>query len=594
MVFIQYFVISFLLIELIFVNSPNFQIELFIDDIRRFLNVEELAIVYSYFSLLVALLTSGIFFLTKNIKDKIYRKIYDLTLYYLLINTLVTLSVFYFLRIYTISRLFLLLSLILFPLINLFIDVKLKNNPPIKYFVIILFTITSLYFVFNPVEEIEEDQTGYKPDSEEQNREDSKPIDYYPDLDMRIIESETDPLDYYPSFEKIVQEYKDYKNVFRAELFYDTKYKLKKYSICCYWLQYERSGGKPIGYLENYKNNLIYVHGTGIFSYTKKSDLIKGEFEFNIIESNFHEIINNKFLYERNPQFNNGSNGWESIRDLLIVNDKVYVSFVNQKSENCVNVEILFADLNYKYLNFDYFFTNNECVMRTDYPLYNAMVAGGKLLNMNNESVFFATGDFRNWEKAQDENSYLGKVLSIDINTSEYKIISKGHRNPQGLSLTKYKNFLIETEHGPVGGDEINLIEINKSQNFGWPISSYGKHWFPENYEMKDGIATLHDSHSDYGMREPLFYQYVGYFGGIGISDVEINYFNDLDAFFVATLNGGQIFDIEANIEENKMNSFTRYKINERIRDMEYDPDNRVYYLLLENGPSIGIFSENK
>ena len=67
MVFIQYFVISFLLIELIFVNSPNFQIELFIDDIRRFLNVEELAIVYSYFSLLVALLTSGIFFLTKNI-----------------------------------------------------------------------------------------------------------------------------------------------------------------------------------------------------------------------------------------------------------------------------------------------------------------------------------------------------------------------------------------------------------------------------------------------------------------------------------------------------------------------------------------------
>ena len=46
---------------------------------------------------------------------------------------------------------------------------------------------------------------------------------------MRIIESETDPLDYYPSFEKIVQEYKDYKNVFRAELFYDTKYKLKKF-----------------------------------------------------------------------------------------------------------------------------------------------------------------------------------------------------------------------------------------------------------------------------------------------------------------------------------------------------------------------------
>jgi len=42
------------------------------------------------------------------------------------------------------------------------------------------------------------------------------------------------------------------------------------------------------------------------------------------------------------------------------------------------------------------------------------------------------------------------------------------------------------------------------------------------------------------------------------------------------------------------MTSFKRYKINERIRDMVYDPDNAVYYLVLEDGPSIGVFSKTK
>ena len=57
-----------------------------------------------------------------------------------------------------------------------------------------------------------------------------------------------------------------------------------------------------------------------------------------------------------------------------------------------------------------------------------------------------------------------------------------GHRNPQGLYFDKEKNILLETEHGPMGGDEINLINLNgikkgKIPNFGWPISSAGEHY---------------------------------------------------------------------------------------------------------------------
>ena len=53
---------------------------------------------------------------------------------------------------------------------------------------------------------------------------------------------------------------------------------------------------------------------------------------------------------------------------------------------------------------------------------------------------------------------------------------------PQGLYFDKENNIIIETEHGPMGGDEINLIDldqINKDKifNYGWPIVSAGEHY---------------------------------------------------------------------------------------------------------------------
>ena len=586
------FIVSYFFTELIFTNSKQFNSELLVQDVSRFTSIEDFNFLYSFVSLLVAATNVILFHILRTNFKNIENKLYLFGSFFTL-NLITILFIFYFFRIYTVSRIYLLLSILFFPLILLIISSISKKYYYINYLIIFVLVSMSIY-MFVSLKDTEE-ALEFIPDGEEINQENNRPSDYYPDLEMNLIGGETDVLDYFPSLNTIISDYREYKNEYRGNLSFNQKYELERYSICCYWLQYTRSGGKSVGYLENYKDKLIYLHGSGFVSYTDKSDLLNGNFRFNIIESNFHEIINNKFIYEKDPEFDYGwADWWESTRDLLIVNDKIYVSFVNEKSKDCVNVEILSADFNYEYINFDYFFSNDECVMRTDYPLYNGMVAGGKLVNFNNNEILMSTGDFRNWEKAQDDNSYLGKVIAIKIDSLEYYLIAKGLRNPQGLALTKNKNYLIETEHGPVGGDEINLIEINELQNFGWPISSYGKHWFPENYEMKDGIATLHGSHAEYGMREPLFYQYVGYFGGIGISDVEINHYKDADSFFVTTLNGGQIFDIDVNIEENKMTSFTRYKINDRIRDMEYDPDNEVYYLILENGPSLGIFSKSK
>ena len=583
---ISVFIFSFFVTQFIFVFSENLDIQFLVEDISRFTTIDDITISNYYLSIFLGVVNTTIFYKFKVLIKNIDKNL-NIFFMYSILNLFTTLFFFYFLRIYTASRFYLILSLFLFPALLYINSIILKKSKYLEYLLITAITLLGIFMVIN-----QEQNLGELENLESSS---SRPLNYYPDLEMDLVGGETNVLDYYPTLEVIISDYKEYKNEFRGKFTFEQDYELKKYSMCCYWLEYRRSGGKSVGYLENYKDNLIYLHGSGFLSYTAKKELLNGSFKFNIIESNFHEIINNKYIFEKDLNFEYGwADWWESTRDVIIVNDRIYVSFVNEKSENCVNVEILSGEFNYEYINFEYFFTNEDCVMRTDYPLYNGMVAGGKLENLDNKNILLSTGDFRNWEKAQDDKSYLGKVISIEIDTSMYNIISKGHRNPQGLSLTKNKRYLIETEHGPVGGDEINLIEVNESQNFGWPISSYGKHWFPENYEMKGGIAPLHGSHIDYGMREPLFYQYVGFFGGIGISDVEINHYKDTDSFFVATLNGAQIFDIDVNIEENKMTSFKRYKINERIRDMVYDPDNAVYYLVLEDGPSIGVFSKTK
>ena len=74
---------------------------------------------------------------------------------------------------------------------------------------------------------------------------------------------------------------------------------------------------------------------------------------------------------------------------------------------------------------------------------------------------------------SQKKNSIFGKVLYIDENTRKSRVFSMGHRNAQGLLVNNHKKFILSTEHGPRGGDEVNLILDGK--NYGWPIYSYGK-----------------------------------------------------------------------------------------------------------------------
>ncbi len=110
--------------------------------------------------------------------------------------------------------------------------------------------------------------------------------------------------------------------------------------------------------------------------------------------------------------------------------------------------------------------------------------------------VFFSIGDRGKRPNAQNLENHAGSILRLNLDGSLpddnpfisrnniYKknalpeIWSYGHRNPQGLFYDKKTSRLWSIEHGPRGGDEINLILAGK--NYGWPVISYGKeYWGP-------------------------------------------------------------------------------------------------------------------
>ena len=104
--------------------------------------------------------------------------------------------------------------------------------------------------------------------------------------------------------------------------------------------------------------------------------------------------------------------------------------------------------------------------------------AGGRMIELKSGQILITVGDFKNdgdkrsISTADPNNSY-GKTHLIDLNTqSIQKNYSVGHRNPQGL-MVRSNGEIWSTEHGPTGGDELNLIL--EGSNYGWPMVTLGK-----------------------------------------------------------------------------------------------------------------------
>ena len=107
---------------------------------------------------------------------------------------------------------------------------------------------------------------------------------------------------------------------------------------------------------------------------------------------------------------------------------------------------------------------------------------GGSMIQTGPQKILMALGElgFDGVKTrdilSQDMDSDYGKILEVDINNGTSRIFSTGHRNPQGLHQDG-RGRIWSTEHGPQGGDELNLIQYGN--NYGWPFRTLGtQYWW--------------------------------------------------------------------------------------------------------------------
>jgi len=150
-------------------------------------------------------------------------------------------------------------------------------------------------------------------------------------------------------------------------------------------------------------------------------------------------------------------------------------------------------------------FESRPCVALS----YMYDTSGGRIALLDPSRLLLSVGSFglsEPYERSRIEKADHGKILELHRKTWSRRVFTTGHRNPQGLLVTGDRIW--STEHGPQGGDELNLIEAGS--DYGWPFVSYGTDYGKKT--LSSG-ATPGD-HS--GFREPIH----SWVSSVGISNL--------------------------------------------------------------------------
>ena len=357
-------------------------------------------------------------------------------------------------------------------------------------------------------------------------------------------------------------------------------------------------------YIDYYDDNVFLVTATGQITYSNVKNLDEDKFILNSIKSNIQEIIKYEEFYY-SSQF--------GIKDILIRDNQIYVSYIKEHFKDCFSTSILKGEVNFSYIFFNEFYSPDKCIEK-DNKFYNthkkdkmtAHQAGGRMIIVNNDLVF-STGEFRYRILAQDVGSDFGKIISINLANKRKKIISMGHRNPQGLYFDNDLNTLFSTEHGPSGGDEINYLDFDQMNvkdipNYGWPMASYGRHYYDleDDEDPRYKLSPLKKSHSKYGFIEPLKY----FDPSVGISQIigipNNFYKSDNNNFLVGTMGNAKklqegmisIFLFEYDNDDKKIISSEFIPIMSRVRDMIFVENKNFVLMFLETNNSLAILKK--
>ena len=211
---------------------------------------------------------------------------------------------------------------------------------------------------------------------------------------------------------------------------------------------------------------------------------------------------------------------------------------------------------------------------------------GARILFLPDKTLLLSLGEgFSYKDEAQNLMSDFGKIMHLrddgvpiddhqfstsnDQNVKSHKgIFSYGHRNPQGLAFDKATNTIYENEHGPRGGDEINVLVTGK--NYGWPKITYGVDY--TGLPISDKVAMD-------GMEQPLLY-WVPSIAPSGMTFYDKDLFADWKGdLLVSALAGEQLRRVELKAGKVMKQETFLTELKTRFRNITTAPDGSIWVL---------------
>ena len=211
-------------------------------------------------------------------------------------------------------------------------------------------------------------------------------------------------------------------------------------------------------------------------------------------------------------------------------------------------------------------------------PSYDGNVHfGSRIVPTPDGKLFVTLGERFQMRYAQDLSRHWGKVVRINADGSvpddnpfvgregaRSEIWSYGHRNPQAAALHPETGELWIVDHGPRGGDEVNVVR--KGLNYGWPVINYGRHYTGEEIPKRRE-----------GMEQPLYYW------DPSIAPSGMAFYTADRApqwrgnLFVGALAGRHLARLVLDGEQVTAEERLLTNLNQRIRDVKQGPDGAIY-----------------
>ena len=223
-----------------------------------------------------------------------------------------------------------------------------------------------------------------------------------------------------------------------------------------------------------------------------------------------------------------------------------------------------------------------KVIFRQQGPLSSGNHYGCRIAQAEDGNLFVALGDhFTHRDQAQNLGNHLGKLIRIAPDGSvpsgnpfagradaKPEIWSYGHRNVQALAINPASGEPWEIEHGPRGGDEVNVV--GRAKNYGWPVIGYGVDY---------SGAKIHDATTKDGMEQPVKY-WVPSIAPSGMAFYTGKLFPKWSgSLFTGALRGAML--VRLTLNGNAVTSEERLlqNLRARIRDVRQGPDGALWLL---------------